>query len=103
MSEHRDSRAVAGRRGLVVLPAHELAELLQSADLLRQDETGIAGAIRILRRNDRILVQEQVPETKELVVSEFPSLEEAERFVAERLSTYDRMWDGCGCKIDYFR
>jgi hypothetical protein len=27
----------------------------------------------------------------------------AARFVADRLATYERMWDGCGCRIDYYR
>ena len=27
--------------------------------------------------------------------------ETAERFVEDRLSDYERMWDGCGCKIEY--
>ena len=26
---------------------------------------------------------------------------EARAFVEERLETYDRMWDGCGCKVHY--
>ena len=30
-------------------------------------------------------------------------LEAAGRFVDNRLAAYDRMWDGCGCKVDYDR
>jgi hypothetical protein len=86
----------------VVLRAQELSVLLESAELLREEETCIAGKIRILRVDDRILVQEQAPETKDLIVRELPSKEDAERFLEDRLSTYERMWDGCGCKIDYF-
>ena len=26
----------------------------------------------------------------------------AVHFVDDRLAAYERMWDGCGCKIDYF-
>jgi hypothetical protein len=26
---------------------------------------------------------------------------EARALVARRLETYDKMWDGCGCKVDY--
>ena len=89
-------------RSIVVLRADELSELIESAELLREDDTCIAEKIRILRVDDRILVQEQVPETKKVILRELPSREEANRFVEDRLSTYDRMWDGCGCKIDYF-
>jgi hypothetical protein len=28
--------------------------------------------------------------------------DEVRRFVRERLEAYDRMWDGCGCKVDYY-
>ena len=31
-----------------------------------------------------------------------PSIEDATDFVNDRLGTYERMWDGCGCKINYF-
>jgi hypothetical protein len=88
---------------IFVLRAGELSRLLESAELLREDDTSIAGKIRILRDGNRILVQEQVPETKKVIVRQLPSREDAERFVDDRLSTYDRMWDGCGCKIDYYK
>ena len=80
----------------------ELSELIASAELLREEETHLAGKIRVLRVGDRILVQEQHPETKKLILHEFPSEEEAGRFVEDRLKAYDRIWDGCGCKIDYY-
>jgi len=28
---------------------------------------------------------------------------EAEEFIKERLEIYNRMWDGCGCKVDYYK
>ncbi len=31
----------------------------------------------------------------------FDGVEAAQEFVAARLETYERMWDGCGCKVDY--
>lgn len=27
---------------------------------------------------------------------------EARSFVDGRLETYDNMWNGCGCKVDYY-
>ena len=90
-------------RGIVVRQPDELSGLIESAELLREDDTHIAGKIRILRVGDRILVQEQEPETRNLILREFPSQGEAEKFVEDRLETYDRMWDGCGCKIDYHK
>ena len=29
--------------------------------------------------------------------------DEVAAFVKDRLDTYERMWDGCGCKVEYFR
>ena len=29
------------------------------------------------------------------------SKEDFDAFVHDRLSIYDRMWDGCGCKVEY--
>jgi hypothetical protein len=91
-----------GRR-FIVIQAPELSELIESAELLREEDTCIAGPIRMLRVGRLLLVQEQAPETKDLIVREFSTTEEAERFLAERLGTYERMWDGCGCKIDYYK
>jgi hypothetical protein len=31
----------------------------------------------------------------------FRSEDEADQFIQKRLEQFDRMWDGCGCKIDY--
>jgi hypothetical protein len=90
-------------REILVRPAGELSDLIEAAELLREEETHFAGRIRVLRVDDRILVQEQEPKSKKLVIRAFPSEKEAERFVDDRLSTYDRMWDGCGCKIDYYK
>jgi len=36
------------------------------------------------------------------VVRPLPDEEAVRRFVADRLTAYERMWDGCGCKIDYY-
>jgi hypothetical protein len=90
------------RRKVVVLDADDLMELLESAETIREDDTSIAGPIRILRIDRLIVVQETTTEKREVVVRGFRSLEEAQSFVDQRLATYERMWDGCGCKIDYF-
>ena len=55
-----------------------------------------------MRINGLLVVQEKTTDNKAIVVRRFRSLDEAELFVEERLATYERMWDGCGCKIDYY-
>ncbi len=89
-----------GEASRLGLSPDELASLLQEADLVREEDTCISGMIRILRLKNTVLVQEETPE-REIVVRIRPTVEAEEEFVAGRLETYERMWDGCGCKVDY--
>ncbi len=77
----------------VSLPAEEVSTLLDRAELLQCFDTGLAGPIRTLRLDGRVLVQESDPEGRHFVRG-LPSEEAAERFVASRLAAYERMWDG---------
>ena len=89
-----------GEASRLDLSPDELTGLLEEAELVREEDTCISGMIRILRLNNIVLVQEQTPD-HEIVVRIRPTVEAAEEFVAGRLATYERMWDGCGCKVDY--
>lgn len=71
----------------------DIDALLEQAEILRQDTTGIAGRIRTLRYGDRIFVQERNPEGEHFL-RVLPSEEVAARFVDARLAAYERMWDG---------
>ncbi|UCC82757.1 MAG: hypothetical protein JSW46_17585 [Gemmatimonadota bacterium] len=42
-------------------------------------------------------------EVVERVLRRLSDAEEAGHFVKDRLEAYERMWDGCGCKIDYYK
>jgi len=92
--------AQIGDIAIVALDGEALSELLEAAEVIRADDTCIAGWIRILRINDHFAVQEQTPDG-ELLVRRLISREAAERFIEDRLNDYERMWDGCGCTIDY--
>jgi hypothetical protein len=78
----------------------ELRELMDAAAVLREDDTHVAGWIRILALGDSILAQEETPKG-EVLVRRMPSRQSAESFVNLRMQSYERMWDGCGCKVDY--
>ena len=82
------------------LSPDELAGLLEAAELVREEDTCISGMIRIILLRNTVLVQEETPD-REIVVRIRPTREAAEEFVDRRLETYERMWDGCGCKVDY--
>ena len=77
----------------VQLTADELAELLASAEVVREEKTGVAGAIRILNVGGRYFVQEKTPD-RMILVRPRPDLDQAMGFVEHRLQTYERMWDG---------
>ena len=89
-----------GEASRLGLSPDELAGLLEEAELVRKEDTCISGMIRILRLKSIVLVQEETPD-HEIVIRVRPTVEAAEEFVDGRLETYERMWDGCGCKVDY--
>ena len=78
---------------VVELTEVELDRLRASGETVRDDNTGVAGRIRILSLDGMIVVQEQTPQRR-ILVRVMPSLESAQRFVDDRLAAYDKMWDG---------
>lgn len=88
------------QQAIIVLDGEALPELLDAVEVIRADDTCVAGWIRILCIKGHFVVQEQTPDG-ETLMRRMISREAAERFVKDRLSDYERMWDGCGCKIDY--
>ncbi|MCG6950715.1 MAG: hypothetical protein LJE93_17505 [Acidobacteria bacterium] len=87
-------------RTVVEIDRDDLAELVDVFESMRAVDTGLAGWIRILSHDGEIVVQEETPE-RTILVRRFDSAEQAGAFVDRRLADYDRMWNGCGCKIDY--
>jgi hypothetical protein len=85
---------------VVVLDPERLPGLLEVAETLRVEDTRLSGWIRILRIDGQIAVQEQTPEG-EILLRGLASLDAAHQHVDQRLLDYERMWDGCGCRIDY--
>jgi len=69
--------------------------------VLQDQDTLVAGHLRVLDLSGLVLVQEETPDGQ-LLVRRAESVEAAQALVDERLATYERMWDGCGCKVDYF-
>jgi hypothetical protein len=88
------------QRAIVTLDAEALPQLLEAAEVIREVDTCLTGWIRILRFENQFAVQERTPEG-EVLVRRLDSREAAELFVERRLRDYERMWDGCGCSIDY--
>jgi hypothetical protein len=98
--EARDLIDRMERQATFVLDREDLPKLLDIADTIRADDTRLSGWIRILSIGGRLVIQEETPEG-EIVLRRLASRQDAEDFVERRLADYDRMWDGCGCRIDY--
>ncbi|TFH00901.1 MAG: hypothetical protein E4H13_06265 [Calditrichales bacterium] len=86
---------------IVVSNPVSLTEILSEVIIIEERDTHFSDMIRILKAGDRYLLQEQTKK-KEIVFREAESLEAANAFVQDRLQTYENMWNGCGCKVNYY-
>ena len=85
----------------IVISASELTELLKSSKIIFEQDTKLRDFIRILKVSDFFILQE-TSNTGEIIIRSFENVIEAMNLVNERLQVYDKMWDGCGCKINYY-
>lgn len=86
---------------VVFLPGEKLNQLLESVDILIETDTLMSDYIRLLKYKDKYFIQEKSPKN-EVLVRLFFAENNAKKFLDERLSIYEKMWDGCGCKINYY-
>lgn len=85
----------------VILGKDELEVFLACSTLIKEVDTCLSDFIRILRYNNDYFFQE-MSDKNEFLLRKMNSLQEAEQLLKERLDFYDRKWDGCGCKINYY-
>lgn len=78
-----------------------LDSLLKAAEVIYEQDTKISDFIRILKYKNYYVTQE-ITDKKELVLRLFESYREALDLVNDHLETYDKMWDGCGCRVNYY-
>jgi hypothetical protein len=88
-------------KNLIIISAEDLLSLLSEVQILKEEDTHLCDLIRILSFNETILIQEK-SNKNEIILRKFSSLDKAEEFLQERLAYYERKWDGCGCKVDYY-
>lgn len=86
---------------IVPLSASDWAKLAAGFDELERHDTLIAGDLLIVRGASGLAAVEQ-PSPDKRVLRLLSDDQEARRFVQDRLGQYERMWDGCGCKVDYY-
>jgi hypothetical protein len=86
---------------IVQLSADEWLVTASGLEEVERHDTFIAGDL-ILVRTELGLAAVEKPKSGERVVTRLGDAATAAAFVQERMSDYERMWDGCGCRIDYY-
>lgn len=79
----------------------ELNELLSHSKMIIEENTYISDKIRLLEFDDYLIIQEKTTKN-EYLIRNVKTKKEAEELINERLDIYNRMWDGCGCKVNYY-
>lgn len=91
----------ASNSNYLIIDDNDLNVLLESAEIIRTENTHLSDFIRLLKFNDNLFIQETTFK-KEILIRKMNSIKDADHFIQERLDYYERKWDGCGCKIDYY-
>ena len=86
--------------GIVPLSAEEWGAFSDKVELVERHPTQLAGDLLIVRLEGDLAAVES-PSRDARVVRRLAGPEEARAFVAKRMEEYERMWDGCGVKVDY--
>ena len=82
----------------------EIDQILNNYTIEKEVDTHMTGPIKILTINDLIDQNKKLAiesDQKNQSFIRFIDNENIQEFIDERLSVYDKMWDGCGCKVFY--
>lgn len=85
----------------LIIEETDLKSVLDNSEILRVEDTHLSDFIRVLKYQDKLFIQETTFK-KEIIIRKMDSMKDVDFFVQERLDYYERKWDGCGCKIDYY-
>ncbi len=96
-----DLRRMLTTEPVVRLSGSEWESMADAFEEVERHHTVVAGDLVIIRVNGVLAAVEQ-PRTEERVVRRLDDEERLRVFVRERMEQYERMWDGCGCRIDYY-
>ncbi|MBE0538077.1 MAG: hypothetical protein IH620_00065 [Ignavibacterium sp.] len=85
----------------IIIQEDELKNVLDHIETIRVEDTQLSDLIRLLKYEGKLFIQE-TNFKKEIIIRKINSMQDADLFIKERLDYYERKWDGCGCKIDYY-
>lgn len=95
-------RARVAKGGTVPLTAGEWEELAPHFPVVERHLTQLAGDLLIVRVGGSLAAVE-APSPGARVARFLGGPADAKAFVDKRMEEYERMWDGCGVKVEYFR
>jgi len=100
MSAEQLERRLVDER-IVPLAVGEWAALTGAFEEVARHHTMVAGDLVVVRtRAGLAAVERPIPD--ERVVRLLGNEATARSFVEHRMAQYERMWDGCGCRVDYY-
>lgn len=85
----------------LIIKEADLKTVLENSELIRIEDTYLSDLIRLLKYGNQLFLQETTLKN-EIIIRKINSINDADNFFKERLEFYERKWDGCGCKIDYY-
>jgi len=91
----------AKRNKYLLISEVDLHELLSKSELILEENTYISDKIRLLKYKTDLFIQEKTIKN-EYLIRVMKTKKEAEDFIKDRLEIYNRMWDGCGCRVKYY-
>jgi len=100
MTPHELNERLLTERVVAIAEA-EWRDSAASFPEVERHDTMVAGHLLIVRTPSGLAAVEQ-PKPDERVIRHLGDHDAVRQFVSERLSLYERMWDGCGCKVDYY-
>lgn len=86
--------------GTIPLSAGDWNQIASEFPEVERHKTQLAGDL-ILIEVEGILVAVESPSREARVARPLGGASAAQAFVEKRMEEYERMWDGCGVKIDY--
>ena len=101
MMNHLSTISSAKKKKYLILSRDELDELLSNSELILEENTFISDKIRLLKLDNDLILQEKTT-NDEYLIRIVKSEEDAKELIRQRLEIYEKMWDGCGCKVDYY-
>lgn len=87
--------------GTVPLSREEWESVSDAFEVVERHNTQLAGDLLIIRVGGELAALE-APSRDARVARLLGGEEEARAFVGRRLEEYERMWDGCGVKVEYY-